>query len=178
MVNQGILTHNDALNRCACVAVVCICCVLPAGFVVPAFGAADEHLNGRVEQIIDGDSLIIDVGGHRLEVRLWGIDSPEYDQPGAQTAASALHRFAYGKSVRLQIRYQDRYGRSVAEMYQSGSNINELMVSGGYSWVHHYFCTEPVCRRWKQFEEAARHKRLGIWSSDNPIPPWQWKRRG
>jgi micrococcal nuclease len=166
-------------NRCSSRSAIYGSCLLPVVFAFFVSGAvADDYLYGSVAHTIEGDSLIVDVGGQQLEVRLWGIDSPEYDQPGAQLSAAALHRFTYGKPVRLHIKYQDRYGRAVAEMKQAGSDINEQMVIGGYSWVHPYFCREPVCCRWKELEKEAQRKRIGIWSYDDPIPPWQWKRRG
>lgn len=157
---------------------VCSFIVFSAALAVfVSYGFADQDLPGRVDRIIDGDSLIVYVGGRQLEVRLWGIDSPEYDQPGSQMSAAALQRLTSAKTVRLHIRYQDRFGRSVAELFQAGSSINEQMVSGGYSWVHPYFCKGSVCRSWKRLEEEAQRKGSGIWSLDNPIPPWQWKKR-
>lgn len=145
---------------------------------VPASsGRCDVLAQGRVAYIIDGDSLCVEVDGSDIEVRLWGIDSPEYDQPKAEQSKGALSKLASGRNVDLKIMYQDRYGRTVAEMFVAGGSVNEQMVSSGQSWVHPYFCREPVCRRWKLLETAARRQRLGIWNSDNPVPPWEWKKQ-
>ena len=143
----------------------------------PSARAADV-VHGRVEYILDGDSLTVEADDHQLEVRLWGIDSPEYNQSGAWQAREALSRLALGREVNLRIKYRDRYGRTVAEIYHKGTSINELMVAEGHSWVHPYYCRKPVCKRWKRLETEARQRRIGVWSSDNPVPPWQWKKRG
>jgi len=146
--------------------------------VLVSNGRCDALVQGRVAHIIDGDSLCVEVGGSDVEVRLWGIDSPEYDQPEAEQSKGALSNLASGRTVDLKLMYLDRYGRTVAELFIAGDSINEQMVSSGYSWVHPYFCREPVCRRWTMLEAAARRHRLGIWNSDNPVPPWEWKKRG
>ncbi len=179
VLKENMSLYTAGFCRCTSGAVLRGSCLLLAVAALFAGDAvADEYRNGKVDHVIDGDSLIVDVAGHQREVRLWGIDSPEYDQPGAQISTAALHRLADGRSVRLHIKYRDRYGREVAELYQAGTNINEKLVSGGYSWVHPYYCREPVCRSWNELEAEARRKRIGIWGSDNPIPPWRWKKRG
>ena len=36
-----------------------------------------------LNQVIDGDSLIITTGKGTAEIRLYGMDAPEHPQPGA-----------------------------------------------------------------------------------------------
>ncbi len=138
---------------------------------------AAEISSGVVTRVIDGDSLVIRAGAREFEARLWGIDSPEYDQPGAPGSRKALEDMVLGHSVAWEIKYTDRYGRAIIVLYAEGKNINEAMVANGSSWVYGYFCREPVCRSWQQLELQARQKGSGLWSLKNPTPPWQWKRK-
>ena len=139
--------------------------------------AARMELNKafRVIYVIDGDSLMAERGRNRVEIRLWGIDAPEYDQPGAAGAENHLTSLVSGGEVAVTIRDRDRYGRSVAVVECRGVNVNEAMVRSGYAWVHPYFCKEIECKKWKKLESNARKNNLGLWRWDDPIPPWKWK---
>lgn len=138
--------------------------------------AADISV-GKVTRIIDGDSLVIMAAGREFEARLWGIDSPEYDQPGASGSRKALERMVLGKSATYEIKYMDRYEREIIVLYVQGRNINEAMVATGNSWVYDYFCRERICRTWQQLQLQARQSGYGLWSQANPTAPWLWKRK-
>jgi endonuclease YncB( thermonuclease family) len=64
-----------------------------------------------VTQVIDGDTIVIDSGEH---VRLIGIDTPETDHCGYDTATENLRNLVYGKDVILTAGARDemdKYGR-------------------------------------------------------------------
>ena len=140
-------------------------------------GYAAEMVSGAVTRIIDGDSLVVHDGGTEIEARLWGIDSPEYDQPGASGSKKALEELVLGKSVAWQVKYRDRYGRAIIVLYSQRKNINETMVAAGNSWVYDYFCQERICQTWKQLQMQARRNGYGLWIQKNPTAPWLWKRK-
>ena len=58
---------------------VCWWCLLLA-LVLTAVPA--RAWQGRVRSVPDGDSLTVERAGRTVKVRLYGIDSPEYRQPG------------------------------------------------------------------------------------------------
>ena len=39
-----------------------------------------DEVNGSVRYVVDGDSLYIN--GYEPQIRLWGVDAPESDEPG------------------------------------------------------------------------------------------------
>ena len=45
---------------------------------------------GQAVRIKDGDSFLMQSKGVRYEIRLYGIDAPEYKQPGGKNALNAL----------------------------------------------------------------------------------------
>ena len=129
-----------------------------------------------VTSVIDGDSIIIIEDGIEREIRLWGIDAPEYDQDGADDSRDGLRDLVAHKRVSLHIMDRDTYGRLVGIAVMEDVIINEHLVEKGLAWVHVYYCRMAPCKKWYRLETAAREKKLGLWNYDNPIPPWQWKR--
>ncbi len=88
----------------------------------------------------DGDSLMV---GNR-EVRLFGIDAPEFDQTckrggGTWTcgteAADQLSRLVTGRDVRCIMVSVDQYGRSVSRCSVGSTDINAAMVESGFATV-------------------------------------------
>jgi endonuclease YncB( thermonuclease family) len=128
-----------------------------------------------VERVIDGDSLMTRHHGKMLEIRLWGIDAPEYDQPGAERATRTLERLTGRKKIALSVVDQDKYGRTVALVRAGNTLINEEMVRSGNSWVHRFYCRAPICDDWLEYERQARQARLGLWNEEPAVAPWRWK---
>ncbi len=161
------------LRHCSVLLLTCIlqCCVLGSA------GAKTIHA-ANVVRVIDGDSIIVKKGVKDIEVRLWGIDTPEYDQAFAREAKNKAKAILLGQVVDIIIKDRDIYGREVALVrLQNGELANELLVKGGYAWVYTYYCQEPVCSQWKRYEQDARKQRLGLWNEANPVAPWIWKRK-
>jgi endonuclease YncB( thermonuclease family) len=136
-----------------------------------------QSLSVEVDYIIDGDSLVVARNGKAMEVRLWGIDAPEYDQPYSDGAKNALKKMTAGQQGRLYIKYQDKYDRYVAVLFIDELNVNQELVKTGHSWVYGRYCNEPVCAHWELMQEEAKAKRRGLWRGSDPVPPWQWKSR-
>lgn len=67
-------------------------------------------LEGVVVKIIDGDSFRVD----DVEVRLWGVDAPEYRFKGFEAAREGLRSRIAGRFIQCTVLDQDRYERQVA----------------------------------------------------------------
>jgi len=85
---------------------------------------------GKVRYVVDGDSLYFH--GHEVQIRLWGVDAPEKNEAGFNSAKNALNAFANGQVLTCQIMDTDRYGRVVARCFlKDGQEINRLMIESG-----------------------------------------------
>src|SRR5690606_6974431 len=92
----------------------------PARDRVPHHSAprrADPPYDARLVRIIDGDSLVVEAGGARIELRVFGIDAPERGQAWSQRARQALTELVRGRPLRVVPRDRDSYGRTVADVY-------------------------------------------------------------
>ena len=139
---------------------------------------AKEIKGAKVIKIIDGDSIVVHAGTENIEIRLWGIDTPEYRQPFSKAAKKLSKKLLQGQTVDLQVKDIDKYGRVVAMVnLANGENVNGILVKRGYAWVYIYYCKEPVCDKWREYQKAARKKKLGFWREPDPVAPWIWKKK-
>lgn len=101
---------------------------------VCAPGLASANNIVGVAEIIDGDSF--SVGG--AEVRLFGVDAPEYDQtcfsdgssiPCGALAKEALEGLAGSETLACVPIDTDTFGRAVARCTNSGVDVGEALES-------------------------------------------------
>ncbi len=151
---------------------LCFCCFCSSS-------AAQSYKSAQVVKVIDGDSIEVNIGNKKITVRLWGIDTPEYRQPYSKAAKKETRRLLHKKTITLEVKDWDAYGRMVALVrLDNGLLVNEELVKSGYAWVHVYYCKVAICQKWKGYEQQARQERLGLWREKNPVAPWVWKQKG
>lgn len=174
--------------------------VLPAGLLVlmvglwiadPRFDAiATGHgdgaaFTGTVSRVIDGDSLALAVGPVQTEVRLAGIDAPEYRQtcrtaagaewPCGTDAMGALTRLvAKGTLVRCTGLGADRYSRTLAYCAVGEADVGEAMVRSGHAVARRDDRDDPGAH-YAAAENAARAARNGVWQGPFTNPA-DWRR--
>jgi len=133
---------------------------------------------GTVVRVLDGDSLLVKKEGRIYEIRLYGIDTPEFRQPYSNKAKKLTRRLTDGQTVTVEKMDIDRYKRIVALMYSRGKLVNRELVAAGLAWFYPRYCLEqPLCRELQALEKKARTERRGLWQDAAPIAPWEWKRR-
>lgn len=135
----------------------------------------DTVFSAPVTKVIDGDTIEVRRLGKIVRVRLWGIDTPEWQQGFSLEAREFTRRRLAGRQVELRVKTWDAYGRLVAVVMVDGNPLNEELLREGLAWVHIYYCKEPICRQWRQLEKEAKRDRRGLWRESHPIAPWQWK---
>lgn len=139
------------------------------------FPLAGRAWQGRVLSVQDGDSLTVLSGDSQVRIRLYGVDAPEKDQPGGDTSRDFLLERISGRMVEIMPQGTDSYGRTLALVYERGTNLNELMVQSGQAWVYTGYCKKDFCLQWYLSEKQARQQGLGLWAVSAPIPPWAWR---
>jgi endonuclease YncB( thermonuclease family) len=128
----------------------------------------------------DGDTIRVRAaGGALVTVRLACIDAPEtaQGQPGADATASLQRLLGAG---RLELRPQtlDRYGRTVAEVFAAGRNVNLEMVRTGAAFVYRKYLRDCDGAAYEQAEQQAQLFRQGVWRWDQWVErPWDFRDR-
>jgi micrococcal nuclease len=137
-----------------------------------------------VVRVVDGDTVVVAVGGVEESVRLIGIDTPESvarDRPDECFGVEAAQRLAEllppGTVVRLtrDVEPRDVYDRLLAYMQREpdGLFVNAAQVGDGYAIAKDYPPNTTYRADLERAERAARAAGRGLWpacgGADTPL---------
>jgi micrococcal nuclease len=141
-------------------------------FLALTYLIAADTLTGKVVKIADGDTVTILVGERQVKIRLFGIDAPERGQDFSRKSKEALADLVFGKEVRVVTHGNDRYGRTVGDIYVGNTYVNEKMVKDGWAWNYARYSKS---KHFAELEQEAREAKKGLWAGKMPIPPWKYR---
>ncbi|MDE0174701.1 MAG: thermonuclease family protein [Defluviicoccus sp.] len=137
----------------------------------------------RPARTISGKAYVTDGDGIRVsgqEIRIAGIDAPEWDQPArhgdgrwfahGKQVKSALIRKIGGRRVRVEVEEYDRFGRAIGVVTCDGCDIGEWLVREGHAIA-------AYSERYRHVEREARRARRGMWAHARNIDPRAWRHR-
>lgn len=144
-------------------------------------GASAEILPGyyQVEEIVDGDTIIVNMSGKSEIIRLIGVDTPETHHPSkpvqcfGYAATDHTSELIGNFPVRLEAddlsSNRDRYDRLLRYVYlPDGTLINQKIVEDGYGFAYTSFEFSKASE-FVSSEESARSNDRGLWSAC-PLP--------
>ena len=155
------------------VVAVCSACAAASSGPDPA---APVGANALVVRVIDGDTVLVSVGGAEERARLIGIDTPETKRPdtpvecyGPEASDRLTALLPPGTPIRVELDEEprDRYGRLLVYLHRTTDDafINEVMVREGYADA---LSIEPNTAYGDHFADAAATARAdgaGLWGS-------------
>lgn len=122
----------------------------------PALAGRIVHRNrkgeqGKVVDIIDGDTIKVDVDGKIQTVRYIGINAPERGQIGYEEATQHNRHLVLGKWVRLEAdkRDEDQYGRKLRYVWVGRKLVNRTLYQQG---VVDIMAIKPNTKRIEEIE--------------------------
>lgn len=130
-----------------------------------------------VANIVDGDTIIVDISGKDETVRLIGVDTPETVHPskpvqcfGAE-ASARTKSWLSGRSVTLVTDpsqgERDKYGRLLAYVWRDdGLFVNRSLVSEGFAFEYTYNLPYRYQTEFQAAEASAREGKKGLWADD------------
>lgn len=136
----------------------------------------------KLVRVVDGDTIVAEMNGDNVTVRLIGLDTPEMVDPrqpvqcfGREASDEARNLFGVGY-VRLEPDMSqglyDKYGRLLAYVYipqnsvQEGLLVNKYLISEGYGHEYTYNLPYKYQAEFKAAEKEARENRKGLWADD------------
>jgi micrococcal nuclease len=134
-----------------------------------------EMITGIIDSVISGDTITILSKGKTVQIRLFGIETPEKNQAFGQSARNFTGGKASKGEIHVQPMTQDHDGRTVAMVFINGINLNEQIISQGFGWVSRQSCKESFCADWLKLEANAKASQKGLWADADPTPPWEYR---
>ncbi len=133
--------------------------------------------SGRVERVVDGDTLVVRLGDRSEKVRYIGVDTPETVKPNTpvQCFGPAAHdlnaRTVGGAGSALTLRFdrelRDRYGRLLAYVYRArdGLFVNAQLVRAGAARTLEIAPNTGHAADLLALQRSARAARAGLWGA-------------
>lgn len=155
---------------------IAIACVFLCASLLQA-----KTLVGRVVAVSDGDTIkVLDDNKKLFIVRLMGIDAPEKTQAFGQRAQQSLSDLVFESRVEIKWDKRDRYNRVVGKVL-NGNEVDVCLeqIARGMAWHYKQYLNEQSVedrRSYAQAEDSARAAHSGLWSENQPMPPWIWRR--
>ncbi len=168
------------MRRLVVVALALGSCTFPGRDAPPSLPAG----TGTVVRPVDGDTVVVSVGGVEEPVRLIGIDTPESvapDRPiecyGPEAKERAAELLPAGTLVRLErdVEARDKYDRLLAYVYRAEDDlfINLVLVQEGYAESFAYPPNTAHQASFDRAEAEAKAANRGLWprcgGTDTPI---------
>jgi len=140
----------------------------PTATPTPAF----QRVEAQVMEVVDGDTIKVEVDGTVYPVHYIGIDCPETVHPSepiqwmGPEAYDCNRRLVEGKTVYLEkdVSETDQYGRLLCYVFLAdGTFVNAELVRLGYAQVS----TDPPDVRYQdlflEMQQEARDSGVGLW---------------
>lgn len=108
-----------------------------------------------VDYVIDGDTFVAD----GKTVRIWGIDTPEKDEPFFETAKLSLELMIDDALIDCTFMAKGKYKRDVMRCYASDEDIGAALVKQGLAKDANNYLDGYYARE----EAYAQTNKLGIW---------------
>lgn len=140
-------------------------------------------IEGRVVRVVDGDTIRLLSDQHReFRIRLVGIDAPEVKQAHGKAAMYALEDLIEDEDVEVEYndkKSKDPYGRVLGTVFLNGQNINFEQIANGHAWYYRQYAKDLPAEWQSAYDTAeidARDNRRGLWKSDWPQAPWDFRK--
>jgi micrococcal nuclease len=127
----------------------------------------------RVERVVDGDTILVRLGGRDEYVRLIGVDTPETVKPDTpvqcfgERASHFTKRRLTGRRVRLVFGAEPRdvYGRLLAYVYLGRRLFNSSLVRRGLARPLTIPPNDRFAPRFERLAVRAARAGQGLWGA-------------
>ena len=140
-----------------------------------------KTIEGLVVGVADGDTItVLDQQKNTYKIRLQGIDAPEKKQAFGEKSKQSLHDLVHSKQVRIEYDKEDKYGRIVGKVTVDDVDVCLQQLVLGMAWHYKKYQNEQsVSDRalYSETELKSKSLKLGLWSDDTPMPPWEFRKK-
>lgn len=166
------------------------------GYIAPEVNEDTSEIEvANVSDVIDGDTIMVDINADKKKVRLVGVDSPEMSTPNGAPAKKFTTDNLLGKTVYLEkdVSDTDKYGRLLryiwlvdkSNLEETNQNIedymyNAILVKAGHASSKRYAPDTKYQKIFDDLQDEALKKQIGMWAptpvgavvSSNKVEGW------
>ena len=151
-------------------------CSTESGEVPTSTLSAGERVGPYlVTKVSDGDTVTVEMGNERLNVRVVGINTPEVSGPYTSTecfgpqASERAKELLTGRDVWLERDpnqgRRDKYDRDLAFIWiENQRDFGLAMIQQGYAYEYTYAKSYPHQQQYRAAQAVARSQQRGLWS--------------
>ena len=120
----------------------------------------------RLVSVVDGDTIVVEMGGTSYRVRYIGVDTPEYGHFGYHQATEVNRQLLANGPLRLErdVSETDCYGRLLRYVYAGDVIVNAELVRLGYANASTWPPDVEHSDYFVQLEREARDAGRGLWA--------------
>lgn len=145
--------------------------------VTESVQTSSQYTYYAVTNVVDGDTIKINMSGKEVTLRLIGMDTPETVDPRkpvqcfGKEASNKAKELLSGKKIRIETDPTqgelDKYGRTLVYLYRDdGLFYNKYMIEQGYAYEYTYNTPYKYQTEFKTAQKQAEMSQLGLWSPD------------
>lgn len=128
-----------------------------------------QNFSGKCVAVTDGDTLILQVAGRRVDVQLYGIDTPELSQEFGSQAKAFTSQSALGKEVTVYGKGTDGAGHRLAWAFVGKDCLNKMLLTNGLARFDRASAASDV--KLSELEAVAKRNHSGLWAQSSPVAP-------
>lgn len=136
-----------------------------------------RKFSGRVVEVIDGKTCVIELPAGRVTAVLQYIEAPEPEQPLYQEVKNHLQKLILEKQIEFLPRIVLK-DRTVGQLLVKGVDISQQMLRDGAAW---YAMPEKSGQDaaesliYQDNETQAKTEKRGVWGVANLKPSWEFR---
>lgn len=172
---QGFMDMREPLSRLAAFGIPILAALFIQAYGMATSGEEGIPLPVKLIRVVDGDTVVVDHMGVQMKVRVYGIDSPEKDQPYGQESALRLHQICTSGQLMFIPVKGNTYDRSLAYMLVDGVDVGLKMMAEGLAWPADIQYKPPT--KYLKAHADARDGKHGLFIDANAVTPAAWRKQ-
>ncbi len=151
--------------------------LLIAIFALACEGLSQSTLTGRVVEVLDGKTVVVEVSTGKLKAELQYVEVPEPEQPLSNMVREHLERLVLNKEVTFRSS-GFAPGKTFGQLYVNSTDIALQMLRDGAAW---HISPEKSGQdsnesdAYEYHQTQARLEKRGVWGVAGMKPAWEFR---
>lgn len=151
---------------------------LVLAFLTATFSVeAQTRFTGRVVEVLNGRTVVIDTDGRKLTAEVEFIEVPEPEQPLHKTVRDHMEKLVLGKMVEFRP-HGISSAKTTGQLYVNSVDVALQMLRDGAAWqvpAEKSGQNEGESSAYQFHENQAKAEQRGVWGVKDLKPAWEFR---